>query len=706
MGFHNLVNTQYFQEAANDFRKNGGIYTRAPRGSREYGEYWDIQDKRCKEGYSVGGTWIPGRYYGYLNFAPIYKIPDAIALAAYNENRDKNGKVSKRTAEKIMDFPRFWEIDYEWFRFKHIAWNGGTFMGINSPGGRHISCLKTRGAGFSYKEAWDGVYNYNFIDGSKSYYFAAMEEFLIKDGILTKVQPMLDFINQNIPRWKQNRQKKNTLMHMKASYLDEKGEEYGTMSEILGTIVENPNKTRGKRGRKITFEEAGSFPNLKKALEICLGSLRDGDFYVGQASVFGTGGEEGASLEGLEDIFNNPVAWDMMEFPNVWENGTAGTECGYFVPCFRANNAYIDKDGNVDAEAAIKSDDLERAKKKQSKDPKALDARKAEYPRTPSEALQRLTNTTFNIAEIDAQIRRVLSNKAIQALIRHGELNRNPGSLDALNGVSFVPQTIDVAKPILDYPHKHGADLSGCVTIYERPYVDIAGKVPPGIYQIVFDPYVIEDAVDKTSLFSIRVLKQDNKIDPSFAGLPVAGYDGRPTKLARCYEILFMLADYYNCNVQGEIAGGGQAVIDYAKIHKLLHKVDFEPEMLGNKETNTSSSSKNRSYLMNMGVDRKRVGITYLEDWHMAQRGMSDSGNPICNIHNIYDLGFLRELRAFGQGNTDRCSAMIIGMYTLKNNIVRLTTHRKRENGFFANDRVLFGGGGGGVSANEKTTSY
>ena len=704
MGFHNLVNTHQFSEAANDFRRNGGTYTKAPRGSREYVEYWTMQETRCRDGFKCGDLWIPGRYYGYLNFAPIYKVPDAIALAAYEEARGVSGKVGKRTADKIMDFPRFWEIDYEWFRFKHIAWNGGEFMGIKSPGGRHICCLKTRGAGFSYKEAWDGVYNYNFIPGSKSYYFAAMEEFLTKDGILNKVQPMMDHINQYIPRWKQNRQKKNTLMHNRASYLDEFGEERGKMSEVMGVTVDNPNKTRGKRGKKITFEEAGSFPNLKKALEISLGSLKDGDFYVGQASVFGTGGEEGPSIEGLDDIFNNPEAWDMLKFPNIWESGAQGTECGYFVPCFRANNAHIDKDGNVDSITAIASDDAERAKKKASKDPKSLDARKAEYPRNPSEALQRLTNTTFNIAEIDAQIRRVLTNKAIQSMIRYGQMVRNSESVDSLGGVEFLLQKQEDAKPILDYPHKNSADLSGCITIFERPYLDIGGKVPQGIYQIVFDPYYKEEADDKTSLFAIYVLKLDNNIDPSFSGLPVASFVGRPTKLARCYENLFMLSDYYNCNVQGEIAGGGQGVVDWAKINKYLHKIDFEPEMLHHKETSQSAAAKNRSYLMNMTTDRKAGGITYMEDWHMEPRGVTEKGGQILNIHKIYDLGLLREMRKFGSGNADRVSAMIVGMYTLKNNVIRNITTRREGKNLFNDGRTLFGGAG--AESSGTTSSY
>lgn len=1030
MGFHNLVNTEYFREAAINYRKNGGRYTLAPIGSKDCTDYWDEQKRRCREGYSVGGLWIPGRYYFYLNFTPIWKVPDQIALKAYQEAKNYRGVISQKTASKILDFPRFAEMQYEWWNFKHIAWNGGSFMGINSPGGKHICCAKTRGAGFSYMEAADGIYNYNFIDGSKSYYFAGLEEYLIKDGILNKVSDGLDWINSECITWAQNRQKKDTMMHKKASYIDAYGEEHGSMSEIIGTAIDNPNKahpystnvltpqgyikwadihlgdyvynpngqltevigeyeqgvqniyninfndgrvvqatdshrwevyywvaawglnksvlkkdilttiqlierlklkttkinklkvklidainlpakdttidpytlglmlgdgsignstknlsyltmkwedvedikhlipykvekenwggdirnklhipngaklfkdlqlfdkrsgtkfipdvykfnsikvrkaiiaglldtdgsitkdygvveystkskrlaedftwvirslgyggsikertingtiyyrcyvyckpneklfnltrkqniiakakkhtgtglnkstyvhidsityshkelakcirvdapdeayvvedcirtlnTRGKRGRKATFEEAGSFKNLAAALEIGLGSMRDGDFYVGQVSVFGTGGEEGPSIAGLEEIFYNPVSWDMLAFPNIWENGTMDT-CGYFVPCFRANFVYMDEAGNCDNELAIKSDNLERDKKKQSKDPRVLDRRKAEYPQKPGELFQRLNNNGFNVFEIDKQIRRLQTSKALQSLIRYGELVR-ANSTNSLCGVEFISMTEEQAKPILEYPHKQDGNLDGAFTIAERPYVDQTGKVPEGMYQIVFDPYYKEDAEDKTSLFAFYVLKQDNNIDSSFAGLPVAWWAGRPKKLSAAHDLLFKACDYYNCTAQGEIGGGGQGVIDYAKLKRLLHRLEFEPEMLHNKEM--ASKQKNKSYLMNMQTERKRLGISYLEDWHIEQRGVGEDGNPILTVHRIYDIMLLKEMRKFGTANADRISAMIIGMFMLKENITRKLEQKKSASDFFS--RTLF----------------
>lgn len=665
-----------------DFRRNGGKYTLAPRGTKEYFDYWHLHETRCQKGYSVGGIWIPGRYYFYLNFFPMWKVPDSIALKAFEEARDNKGRISKRTADKIQDFPRFHEMQYEWWRFKHIAWNGGTFMGINSPGGKHMCCAKTRGAGFSYMEAADGVYNYNFIPGSKSYYFASTEQYLTTDGILVKVQEGLDWINAHCPYWKQNRQKRDSLMHQKASYIDQYGTEKGTFSEIIGQTVDNPNKTRGKRGRKATLEEFGSFKNGKAALEILMGSMRDGDFFVGQISAFGTGGEEGPSIEALEDVFLNPNKWDMLSFPNVWEAGD-DSETGYFVPSFRANFVYTDEDGNTDMEASLRSDNEERAKKAKSRDPKDLDRRKAEYPQKPSELFQRLQNNDFNVHEIDQQIRKIESSATIQSLLRHGNLI-NSDDPSALGGIEFVPSPS--ARPITQYPHQRNDDLTGCVTILERPFQDQTGKVPRGMYKVVFDAFAKDDAEDLTSLFDIRVFKLDNPFDQSYARLPVAWFTGRP-KMARCHEILFNLCRYYNASCNGEIGGGGQSVVDYAKAKRLLQYVDYEPEMIHNKEY--ASNQRNRSFLMNMTADRKRLGMAYLVEWHMEQRGVTKDGHPVHNINQIYDLGFLRELRKGGILNSDRMSSSLIAMFLLKENTALQVQSIQTKNSFFS--RPLFG---------------
>lgn len=681
MGFHKLVNTHLFSEAANDFRRNGGRYTTAPRGSREYFEYWNMWEERCRVGMKIGDLWIPGRNVFYLNFFPIWKVPDSIAAEHLKESRDSHGKLGRRTAEKILDFPKFWEVHYEWWNFKHIAWNGGTFMGINSPGGKHMGVAKARGAGFSYLEASDGIYNYNFIDGSKSYYFAGTQPYLDQDGILNKVQAGLDFINDNIPYWKKNRQKKDTVMHQRASYIDEFGVERGSMSEIIGQVVDNPNKTRGKRGLKATFEEGGSFPKLKSALQIAMGSMKAGAFYVGQITVLGTGGEEGPSIEGLEDVFYDPDSWDMLAFNNVWEEGYEGSQCGLFVPSWRVNDAFMDKDGNVAIKEAFAYEEKVRNQKRKSKDPRAIDRFNAEYPQVPSEAFQRLTFNMFPVAEIDAQIRRIKTDPAIKNLIRQGKLHRGE------KGVQFVPDQIGT-RSVWEYPHKKSDDLTGAIMIYEQPHRMKDGHVPGEIYSVVIDPYYKEESEDTTSLFVAYVVKHYNQIDPISEGLIVASYIGRPFDITHAYSQAFMLSDYYGgAMIQSEVAGGGQGIIDYARVNQLLHKLEYEPEMLHNKDF--YKPGKNRTIFMNMPTEKKRLGLTYLADWTKHTRGHDEKGNPILNIHRIYDLGFLQEMKKFNKdGNFDRISAMVIAMFMLKEKVAISYETAQEESDFY--NRELF----------------
>lgn len=698
--FAKLVNTRYFSEAAIDYKNNKGRYTKAPVGSREYTEYWELHESRCKNGYKVGDLWVPGRHYWYLNFTPILKIPDAELLRVLAEKKDKRGNMGAMTMEKILEFPRFYEIDYEWFRYKHIAWHGGKFRLAESSGAQHIACAKTRGAGFSYKEASDGVYNYTFIPDSKSYYFASNEQYLNKDGILNKVEGMLDFINANIHEWKQNRMKKSTTLHQKASYVDELGATHGNQSEIFGITVDDPNKTRGKRGRKIVFEEGGSFKKLKQALAISIGSISDGGFTVGQISLFGTGGEEGPSIEGLEDIFTQPKVYNMLAFPNVWEEGFEGTECGFFVPATVTNPVFMDVDGNVDREGAMEYELEQRKVKEGAKDTKELDRYKAEYPIYPSEVFQRMARNPFNVPEIDKQIRRIETNRGIQALLRYGELVSKTS--EEGGGYEFLIKTKADAQPVEDYPHNQKGDLEGCITVVERPYLDQRNKTPDGIYQVVFDPFYKEESEDLTSLFAAYVMKHYNNIDPVNENTAVAWAIMRPRDINRCYETLFKLADWYNAMVQGEIAGGGQGVYDYAKTNRLLHKLDFEPEGLNNREV---TAKKNRTYLMNMATERKRMGLTYLVKDHMDQRGIDENGHAVFQIHREYDIGYLRELRKFdGKKNADRISARIVWMFQRREKINRLIREEESREGFY--ERELFGASKGGYDEPEMLQLY
>lgn len=678
-----LVNTQVFREAALDYKKNNGVYTKAPYKSRDYVEYWKEHDRRCKEGYTVGGTSITGRHYYYLNFTPILRIPDK-ALKERN-------KVSAQV-EAVQDFPGFWEVQYNWWWAKEIAAKGITKAAYEKlgliykipekylVGGKHISCAKTRGCGFSYMEAGDGTYNYNFIAGSKSYYFASMEDYLIKDGILTKCWDNLEWLNNNTQNfWRKNRQKKNTDMHKKASYLDTEGNEKGYKSEIMGVIVDNYNKVRGKRGMKLSFEEAGSFKGLKSAIETARPLVEQGGFMRGQISVFGTGGEEGESIEGLEDIFYKPDLYNMMPFENTWEGeDTVGQYCGFFVPCTLATDMFIDEDGNADVQASDEYWDAQRAIKKKDPDPKALDRLVAERPKKPGEAFQRVNSNIFIISEVTKQIARIKANRNIQGLLQHGDMVPKDGRYEFLVSGD--------AKPIIKFPHKNSDDLTGCVTIVERPFRDRHGHVPDNLYLLVTDPFYKDDAEDRTSLGCVKVYIRENNLTGTMGSRCVAWFTGRPV-LDSYHKTLFAMAEYYNCKIQSEISGGGQGIIDYARNKKKMHMLEYEPEMIHNKEI--ASKSANKSYFMNMNAGRKKLGLTYYAEFLREPIGITEEGEKILRYSQVYDLGELEELKRFNDvDNFDRISTSILAMYMLKEKEALEVEEKRTTGGFFS--RPLF----------------
>jgi hypothetical protein len=690
-----FVNTRYFREAAIGYKKNGGKYITAPIGSKEWWEWWEEQEKRCLEGYTVGGVSVTGRHYFYMNFSQLRKMDD-----------DLRGQ---KVGYKDWDFPAFFEIDYDWYWYKEIAWWGctpeqlaklhlwrnPTYLG----GGRHLSCAKTRRAGFSFKEANDGVYCYHFIDGSKSYYFAAIEGYLISDGILNKVEYNLDFLNQNTDGWfLKNRMQNSTLMHQMATYKDKKGNIKGTRSEIIGVIINDPDKVRGKEGVKIVYEEAGSFKNLKRALSISVPSISEGSTLTGQISVFGTGGEEkGTDIEGLQDVFENPndPVFRMLPFKNDWQEGFGASECGVFIPYYMANPTYMDLDGNVDVKRAIADETVIRNTLRKDRDQKKYDLRIAEFPEIPSDAFVRIQKNGFPIGEVLMQKQRVLMSREIQGSIDYGDL------VQGSEGLVFQRKPKSEARPIDYYPHKNDDDLTSCITVIEEPQFTVIDTetpdgrilkknvIPEDVYLLVVDPYYKDDAEDKTSLGSVKVIKQKNRYFNDITDREVAWYTGRPGRTDNFYEIVLKLADWYNGKVQSEIAGGGKGLLDYARLKKKLHRLHFEPVLING--TEMEKIAKNRSYFMDISTDDKKDGLEYYISWLKTPVGLDENGNEIWNLHYIYDVGTLDECLKFNdKDNFDRISSWVVAMFMLKEHKLESAKKRKEKVNKVVGKRILF----------------
>ncbi len=634
-----FANTSYFSEAAN-YKLKHGVYTLAPFGSKDYKDFWDEQDKRCLEGYEVAGTRITGQHYFFLNFKQLEVVIDTKATSSRKEKT----------------FPRFWEAHYKFFHALEEA----------EIAGKHMCILKPRGSGFSEIMSSCGVRDYTLVKGSKSFYFASNVGFLNKDGVITKCWDHLEFLNSETEKaYRHLRQVKNQDLHKRASQLDPKTtNEYGYKSEIIARVIDHPRKVRGARTGsrgKVYFEEGGSFPNLKDAIITTRPLVEQGGVTTGQIVVWGTGGEKGPGIEGLEHIFYHPDAYNMMSWENRWDEDRVGTKCCHFIPVYAAMDKFMDDEGNADQQAARAYHEKERHKI-HKEDPTGEDKYIAEYPFTPGEALIRLNDNLFPVAELQKQLLRVQTDNSIKGFLKHGYMEKDTVSQKA----KFRLNT--KSRPITEFPHQNGDNLEGCTTIVEVPYRDQLGHVPGNLYLIVVDPYYKDDSESKVSLAAAYVYKHMNNMSPTEDDLIVAWHVSRPEKLEDFYKELFLLAEYYNATIQSEIAGGGKGILDYAGFHKLKHYCEKEPDIFYNKEV--AMKSFNKPYFMNMAGDRPQLAHAYLADWLRQERSaISDGGVQVTikNLNKIYDEGLLKELIKFNsEGNFDRVSAMRILPFMIK----------------------------------------
>lgn len=335
-----IKNSDKFREPALQFIATGH-YCSYPESTSEFFAYWDEQMDRCKYGYTADdGDYISGYNYFYLNFCPIQRI-----IYTTVNNPDGSTKIKKT---RDLQFPDFYDYDYYFFQAVEDA----------EAEGKHLCALKSRRKGYSYKNAAMACRNYYLFAGSKTYIYASNKQYLTEDGILTKAWDYMDFIDKNTA-WGKKRSV-NTQMRKRAGFFtkDEYGNEIelGFKSEIIGvTLKDNPDVVRGKAGKLIIFEEAGSFSELGAAWQIARPSVEQDGMAFGTMIAFGTGGDENSHFETLKDMFYNPDGYNCIGFDNIWDETPSDKKCGFFIPQytnmdFRDNNGnriYMDNDGNT-----------------------------------------------------------------------------------------------------------------------------------------------------------------------------------------------------------------------------------------------------------------------------------------------------------------------------------------------------------------------
>ena len=630
-----IKNTIKFSPAAEFFKKHK-CYTLAPRGTTDYNSYWDQETERCLNGYTApDGDSITGYHYFYLNYSPIMKLKEV----SYT---DRYGNVRTRR-ERILDFPRFWDYDYYYYNAIEQA----------EDDGKHMAVLKSRQRGYSFKGASMLVRNYELIPGSKNFAVASEQKFLIGDGLLTKAWQIMDFIDKHTA-WAKQRLV-STRMERVAGYkiTDEFGKqtEQGYMSSITGITLKNdPERIRGTRGKLVLWEEGGKFPGLLDAWRIEQPSVETDDGVAfGLMIAFGTGGTEGSSFTGLKELFYKPEAYNVLAFPNIWDDNAEQTKCGFFVPSWsnlesfdeNGNYIYMDQDGNSLKEKAIENLIEQRNKIRDGgASQQSIDRFISERPIKPREAVLELGKNIFPRKLLLDQLTRLRTNTKLRNMKHIVDLN--------WDGNGQITATEKKTGDITEYPLKKGDKPHGSIVIWEYPIKD-----PPfGLYIGGCDPYDHDDSFTN-SLGSVFIFKRV-KAGEAWTDVIVAEYSGRPDTAEEYYENVRKLLVFYNARLLFENERKG--IYPYFTNKRCDYLLADQPDNIISEVFKDSKVQRRKGCHMTKAI--RAYGEGMILEWLLEEY---EPGHP--NVERIYSEPLIEELiENDGVKNVDRVIALCMVM--------------------------------------------
>lgn len=439
------------------------------------------------------------------------------------------------------------------------------------------------------------------------------------------------------------------------------------------SFKDNPLAGNGTRPGLTYLEEIGFFNNLLEAL----GALRDcttesGNKF-GTIYMMGTGGDMASgATEAAKAVFYNPEEFECLVFEDAYEN--VGTKIGYFVPPYKADNEFLNRNtGIIDEEKAKLKYIARREKLAKGKNKKPLYDEMQNKPLIPSEAFLVTNANIFPVGELKERLAFIESRNIYHDAAYIGRLNWTEDGK-----VKWSPD--DTLEQITEFPLKT-QNAEGCVTIWEMPYKDANGQIPYGLYIAGTDPYD-HDKSQSGSLGSTIIYKRFNTIDDTYE-IPVAEYTGRPNMANEYYENVRKLLTYYNAIDLYENERKG--MFQYFEQKQCTYLLKDQPAVI---KDIIRESSVQRGKGMHMNKALKDYGEILVRDWLIEEY---EPGKM--NLHKILSVPLLKELIAYNdEGNFDRVIAFMMVMY-LRQDMHKIHIDKKIEeardpNAFFK--RKLF----------------
>lgn len=653
---HIVENIDYFRPTALHFKKYGCFTLLRPNSNptSEYGKWLREERRRCWEGYirPTDGEWVTGYMYWYLNYCPIM-------LAK---------KTGAKTANRVEDFPEFWEGVY---------WRTH-YLDQARKSGKHAIELARRGCGKSYTLASLMAHNFILGENAESHkrtmtvLTAYQKEYLAgKDGTLSKFVPMIDFIAEHTQFPRLRLRSSIQDMMWKMGYKDvETGAEKGTLNTVIGvSSKDDEGKLRGKRGY-IFIEEMGSFPNLLSIYNTIRYGVEEGDLTFGLIYLVGTAAEDASDFSSAKELMYNTKGYNIYSIKNVFDKNSSGNSTfGFFFPSYINRKGCYNKDGVSDVTKALLEILMARYEAKyNSSDPTTILRVIAEMPITPAEAIIKVGVNTFPVPQLTERLVQLDSNPNSLDDVYVGSLEfNNQGTLE------FKPTN---SKSIRYFPTKDNK-VEGAIEIFQMPEIDKHTNKPYANRYILGHDPVDNDTAETMSLSSTIVLDLwTDKI--------VAEYTGRLPYAEDNYEVCRKLCLFYNGRVNYENNKKGlfayfskmnctyllTDVLEFLKDRQMIKAIGY-----GNVSKGTVATAAINNYAKEL--IRKWL-LTPMPIVSKEEDEEIETSVP--NLFSIKNRALLQELISYNpDGNFDRVSSLGMLMLLREDRIITYQGNLNKE---------------------------
>ena len=598
--------------------------------SYQYKDFWKQQKDYCINGMTIGGKWMPGPLYFYLNFGTIIRM-DA------------------KTGRKSKGRPFLRDVDWEYALTVEQARKER--KGVILIAGRRV--------GKSYYGANLINWEYTFFRDNEMVVGAYESKY--SDKFMSMVQDHMEglrgtpFYHQRIKDVPRTELRSGYQIKTRTGY-----ETQGLNSRVYNiNFAKAHDAANGKMASLFVFEEIGLFTNLLQAYASAEPCWKEGSTWYGMPLLMGTGGDmEGGGSVAAQRMFYDPDTFNLLSF----EDHENHQRFGLFIPGWKCLNDFkrvFSKKEGGDGETMMTLEEgakeqiaITRAKKQKNPDKTVYYKEIQYYPNTPYEAFLQSTANRFPTALLQQQRTRLLSGNKLKYAGRHGWMVQHGQQIK----FELDPQAQEAPWPMKQEARK------GCVTLWEDPYVNEQGDIPYGMYLACYDPYRHEGETDSDSLGTCFVYKKFHALDEDYDIL-VAEYTGREDRMEDHHEQVYLLCQHFNARnmFENEVPG---IKVYYQQRHSLHMLCDQPTSIIKSVSPNSKVAREKGCHL---SVQMKLETQRWLADWLMTPRGKDDDEQPIYNLHYIKSLHLLNELINHNAAmNFDRVSALQMLMVHIK----------------------------------------